>query len=215
MATDRSHNGESGIVASLLGDMAVPYVVDVGASDGLSWSNSAMFLEKGWSGLLIEPVQFAFDRLQAAHGSNPKATLVKAACSDRDGLGTIHVANDLLKMASSLTPYSQFSSISFEGEEEVPLFRLSTLLAQHNVPAVFGLLTVDAEQHDLEVLRGIDLTKHRPMTIIVEENMSSASIRGHLVAEGYQHFTLVAAENNVYFDSRNAALSARVRGLAV
>ena len=214
MTADRSHNGESSIVAKLLGDLAVPFVVDVGASDGLSWSNSAMFIDHGWQALLIEPVQFAFDRLSAAHGANPRAILVKAACSDHDGEGVIHVASDMLKMASSLTPFSQFDSITFEGQETVPLFRLSTLLARHNVPAAFGLLTVDAEQHDLEVLQGLDFAKHRPMTIIVEENTSSAQIRALLVSLGYEHFELVAGENNVYFDATNAALFARARKLA-
>lgn len=45
---------------------------------------------------------------------------------------------------------------------------LTKILNQHNVPANFDLLSIDAEEHDLSVLRSLDFNKYSPRLIIVE-----------------------------------------------
>jgi len=52
------------------------YCVDIGASDGLRNSNTALLLrEHGWQGLLIEGSSYRFERLKANFGDAPRVQL--------------------------------------------------------------------------------------------------------------------------------------------
>ena len=59
---------------------------------------------------------------------------------------------------------------------------LNSLLAQHNIREM-DLLAIDTEGEDLKVLRGIDLSQHRPALIVVEQGSDRTAIlqlaRGH------------------------------------
>ena len=51
-----SQHGEDVRIKELMTRSYQPFVVDVGANDGYSWSNSIAFIELGYSALLIEPM---------------------------------------------------------------------------------------------------------------------------------------------------------------
>jgi FkbM family methyltransferase len=62
-------------------------LLDIGAFDGRTFSNSLALIEKGWGGVLVEPSLKSFAALLALHGNNPKIKLVHSIVS---GLGEIH-----------------------------------------------------------------------------------------------------------------------------
>src|SRR5258705_2052696 len=58
------------------------HFVDVGAYDGVTLSNTLFFeLHLGWSGLCVEPLPAAFDRLQASRS----AVCLNCAVADAEG----------------------------------------------------------------------------------------------------------------------------------
>jgi FkbM family methyltransferase len=149
-------------------------VVDVGANDGFYSSNSYPFIARGWRALLIEPHPDAFQKAKQLHRKRTQVSLLNAACSDRAGeLELQTYAADDGGSHSFLGESSAGSKNSVRPPGEavhVQVHRLETLLDEFNIPQDFGLLTIDTEGHDFQVLRGANLTRYRPRVIITEKN---------------------------------------------
>ncbi len=64
-ANKYSQWGEDGLLEVIFNIIGVTnkYVVEIGAADGLMFSNSRKLIEEGWNALLIEKEQAAYDRL--------------------------------------------------------------------------------------------------------------------------------------------------------
>ena len=137
-------------------------VVDVGANDGFYSSNSYPFIARGWPALLIEPHPEAFQKAQQLHRKREKVILLNAACSDRDGeLELKTYAGDEDGSHSSLGERVEVitgSPTAPRGSLRVKVHRLEVLLDEFRIPHDFGLLTIDTEGHDFQVLRGANLT---------------------------------------------------------
>lgn len=59
--------------------------LDIGAYDGIRYSNTYALVEKGWSGIMVEPGLEAFQALLGNHGGNEKLTLIHAAITVEAG----------------------------------------------------------------------------------------------------------------------------------
>lgn len=69
---------EEAILARIMARIAplTRYCVDIGASDGLRNSNTALLLrEQGWQGLLVEGSEYRFGRLQTHYGGAKQVSL--------------------------------------------------------------------------------------------------------------------------------------------
>src|SRR4051794_6308405 len=100
---DVSQHGEAGILAALTEADWPRYLVDVGAHDGRSLSNSYPFLQQGWAGMLVEPLPAAFDRLASLYSDRPDVRCVRAACAEWEGEMPLAVGDDApLAMTSTL-----------------------------------------------------------------------------------------------------------------
>jgi len=60
-----SQNGEDGIIEAIFERIGInnKWCLEVGASDGILFSNTRQFVEKGWNAILIESEKLAYDRL--------------------------------------------------------------------------------------------------------------------------------------------------------
>ena len=79
---------------------------------------------------------------------------------------------------------------------------LTNLLDEHDAPADFSLLLVDAEGVDYEVLAGLDFDRYRPRVIVTEEDPGDAeqqAAKHALLRErGYVLYTVVADVNSIW-----------------
>jgi hypothetical protein len=66
---------------------------------------------------------------------------------------------------------------------------LEALLTEFRIPREFGLLTIDTEGHDLQVLRGANLANFRPQVIITESNPGDEEKFALLGDNGYRLHT--------------------------
>lgn len=74
--------------------------------------------------------------------------------------------------------------------------RLTDVLAAQQIPEDFGLLTIDAECMDLEVLQGLDFSRWHPRIIITEDYMPKFQAKAELLQKnGYQLQTQVAGKS--------------------
>ncbi|SFW24070.1 hypothetical protein [Luteibacter sp. UNCMF366Tsu5.1] len=86
------------------------YCVDIGASDGLRNSNTALLLrEQGWSGTLVEASAYRFGRLRENYGEAKNVTLVGERVQP-------DMADDLLDEAGVPAVYD-FLSLDIDGND--------------------------------------------------------------------------------------------------
>jgi len=159
--------------------------VNVGANDGFFNSNSYPFIARGWQALLIEPNLDILRAAQHRHRHRPRVTFVNAACSTTPGALNLTIyLDDEGGGHSHLAPKP--------GQDRprravpVTVVRLESLLEEQGVPERFGLLTVDTEGHDFQVLAGANLAHFRPRVIITENTADDDAKFALLRQHGYR-----------------------------
>lgn len=181
--------------------------VDVGAARPDYLSISAHFRSLGWRVLAVEPnPDFVAQHRALGHEVLP------FACGDRDSDGV-----DFFVVNSHGAPYHN-GQVSFESYSslgikpayralqqdlethtiKVPVRRLDTLLAQH-APDVrrIDLLLVDVEGWELDVMRGLDLARHRPRVIVLENLFDDRDPVSFMKERGYERWRRVVP-NDIY-----------------
>jgi FkbM family methyltransferase len=173
------------------------FFIEAGANDGYQQSNTYS-LERihGWRGLLVEPVP---ELHREARRERPASTVVRAALV-ADGFEASSVT---LRYGGLMTTVSDGASDAARawveaahavGQEEpeheftAPARTLSGLLDEISVTDV-DLLSLDVEGYEVEVLDGLDFSRHAPAFILVEVGEDPdrrTRIESRLAREGYR-----------------------------
>jgi hypothetical protein len=75
LSPDLSQSGEVTVLRQLVKEVECQkFIVDVGANDGVTISNSLPFIDAGWRGILIEPAPAGFNKLNGNHGQRETVT---------------------------------------------------------------------------------------------------------------------------------------------
>lgn len=183
------------------------FCVDVGAARPDFLSISARFRECGWRVLAVEPNP-AFCELYRARGWE----VVPCACGehDQDGVDFFVVNSRGAAYGNGALSFESYSSLGIKPSYraiqggldtraiKVNVRRLDTLLAQYAPEERrIDLLLVDVEGWELEVLRGLDLARHRPRVIVLENLFDNLDVVAFLLERGYERWRRVAP-NDVY-----------------
>jgi FkbM family methyltransferase len=207
-----SQHGEDYLAWVALGRPGAGYYAEIGALDGRRFSNSYAFERLGWQGLCVEAHPAYFEHTRR---NRPAATVIHAACCDRDGASIVFHANDrgTLSAIEPLDPafiQDRFAAY-FNGftQIEVPAMTLTTILARAGAPKRPDVVSIDVEGNEMQVLRGLDFKAYRPRVLIVEANdaKDEARLSAFLEAAGYLRARRVAM-NLLYCDE--AAVAARM-----
>lgn len=200
---DTTHRGEFAALRRLMTPGFPRIVVDVGANDGFYGSNSFPFIARGWRAILVEPHPKVFAKLQKLHRARPNVTCLNLACAEKSGTFPLHVGNDgEAPSTSTLSGDPELLNLRTQGTIMVRVERLTDILAAQKIPPDIGLLTVDVEGMDLEVLQGLDFSRWRPRIIITEDYPPKLPAKSELLKEnGYQFRTRVDV-NSIWTASR-------------
>jgi FkbM family methyltransferase len=184
------------------------FFVEVGSNDGQQHDHLRPFiLSRPWSGIMVEPVPYIFERLRRNYGGLDRVALENVAIADRDGrLPFYHLVPPAPEDLEWLPDwYDGIGSFSREAvtshvqhipdveqrvvEAQVASLTFDSLLRRHGDPPV-DLLVVDTEGYDFEVLRTIDFDVHRPRLLVYEHFHLSpadrAACRAHLEQAGFE-----------------------------
>ncbi len=141
----------------------LPRFLDIGAYDGVTFSNTRYLAELGWSGVLLEPSPMAFPHLMAYYKDNPKMQLVNAGLSTTGGLKKFY-ANGVGTAGDALSSFNlahreKFSMHPFE-PIWIPAITWDDL--GRALPGPYDFINIDVEGMNLEILS--ELCKLIPYT---------------------------------------------------
>jgi FkbM family methyltransferase len=195
---DNSQHGEVAALRGLLKPGFPRYIVDVGAYDGVTMSNSRPFVLDGWRAVLIEPHPTQFTRLQSLYQGTSNVRCVNRACSDEPGTLPLFMGSDGPdSMMSTLCTDENvwFDEMRAADHVDVEVETLTTILERASTPQDFSVLLVDGEGMDYEILKGLDLSRFRPRIVVTEEYIWNAEKHRakyqHLLDSGFTFYDKV------------------------
>lgn len=148
------------------------YYVDVGAYAPKLFSNTYWFYKQGWTGINIDG---APNSMQAFERVRPRDRNIEAVISDKvTAMVFYHWESPFLVNTLSLDMAERWSEILGRAPTKVEVMtqRLDSLL-RSNLPKdqTISFLSVDAEGHDLQVLRSNDWQAFRPELVLAESHL--------------------------------------------
>jgi len=186
---------EQFIIDELAGlDPARKVYVDAGAFDPILFSNTLALRRGGWRGIHLEmdPARFAKFRnaLPEHHNVNcalsaqfgVKCSRIKYAVGETDKL--------IPRAPEELTEEDKLSGLGREalGVFEEEAHTLDDVIQQSpHEPEDVAFVNIDCEGHDLEVLKGLDLSRCRPDLIAIEchTDEERVAVDSYLGPHGY------------------------------
>jgi len=199
-------NAEDAVLWSVFEDGYIGTYLDIGALDGVRFSNTYSFEQAGWRGVCVEahPVYAKF-----AKANRPSAVVVHAAASDKDADSINFYANKLGSL-STLDPgmekhFKAYGDKIFMGFKKirVPMCTANTVLENANIDKL-DVVSIDVEGSELAVLRGLDLNRFSPRILVIESMLDKTKVRvvARMKASGY---CLARSIGNNYFYCRDSA----------
>ena len=89
-----SQNNEDSIIFSHIPENYIGTILDIGANDGETYSNSRMFIEHyNWNGVLVEPSSKCIQLLNNLYSTNTRVQIIPYAVDLNNGEKTLYVGN--------------------------------------------------------------------------------------------------------------------------
>lgn len=164
-----SQGKEQKHIVEFFKDQQIGHVLDIGANDGKTFSNSLRLIELGWLAVLVEPSPACVAKLNVLHSGNDNVIIAQVAISHTTGKAIFHESGALL--VPEIVDKSNVSLVStlIESEKdrwdslnmqwnEYSVITKSWADFKKDYPFVYDFISIDAEGMDMEILKQIDLT---------------------------------------------------------
>lgn len=164
------------------------FYVDVGAFAPIQHSNTWWFYRRGWKGINIDATPGS---MKIFRHIRPRDTNLEMAVSDREGEITYYtwgIPNVMNTMSKE-----RAEDVTRRGGQPSKEFKIQARTLEHildeHLPAgqAIDFISLDVENHNLEVLRSNNWQKYRPYLVIVEAD------------DGCETFETVAASEMMAF----------------
>ena len=172
--------------------------IEVGAYDGVSLSNTKHFEEIGWRSLCIEPIPSAFEKCKISRKECYQCCISENDYNDKEF--TIFHLNENLCAISSLEPDKRLIDshshlITDTTKIMVKVRSLNSLLSELNFPKDIDFISIDTENTELDVLKGIDLNVYNVKLFVIENNYNEPFCKDYLSQYGYEKICRIAVND--------------------
>lgn len=158
-----SQHGEDILLERLLPG-GIKTFIDIGANDGVLFSNSYKFSKQGAKGICIEPSRNSFRKLRLNHLFHPKVKCIQKAVSNFNG----HIFLNEDGYESTLSYVSKSMKNS---SYPVKCQTFDKILEDNPQFSKVDLLTVDVEGHEKQVFECLNINFYSKI-IIIESDKS-------------------------------------------
>jgi FkbM family methyltransferase len=176
-------------------------VLDIGAYDGVVFSNSRALIEKGWSGVLIEPSPIVFSQLiQNTEAYQDRVTLVNGAVVSGDsGFVTFYDS-----MGDAISGYDPAHLDKWDGHLKWRPFILQTInlvALLDKIGTEFDFVTIDTEGTNMELLKAMPWSDMPTVKMVcVEYDNRAMEMVKHMEDNGF--FLVHRNGENLIFQKR-------------
>ena len=196
--------GEDKYLSQFFDDTYKGVCVDVGAYDGVSGSNTYYFEKNGWECLCIEPVPQSFDvcNLYRKHtinccvsnfdGENVNFSVVQIGNNNLSAISSLNLDQRLIESHKDLL--QSITTIS------VKVKTLNTIFKETNFKKNIDFISIDTENTELDVLRGIDFDIYNINFLIIENNFNEPMIENYLITKNFTKIKRLAV-NDFYVNN--------------
>lgn len=203
-----AQEGEDQLLLRLFNGRERGFYVDIGAHHPRRFSNTCVFYTKGWRGINIDPNPEAIRNFNCERPGD-----VNLCCGISDSKGEMKY----FEMSdSALNTFDErlarererLTGYRIVGSSSVRMERLDAVLQEHmEAPAVIDFMNIDAEGHDLNVLRSNDWNRFRPRVVLTEaigglgiEEILSCDVHAYLSLHDYR--LLAKTRNTLFYTDR-------------
>jgi FkbM family methyltransferase len=175
--------------------------VDIGANDGITFSNTYLLETMGWHGLAVEPVRSVYDKLV----KNRRCITVNGCVAPGSGKKLFRVITGYPQMLSGLV--DEYDPRHLERIEreldsrggeytdvEVNCYNFNELLEANGICCV-DYLSIDVEGAEYKILDSIDFSRVYIAVIGVENNFSDLGIPRLLMKRGFDFRAFVGGDD--------------------
>ena len=166
--------------------------LEIGADDGIRFSNCFFFEKLGWTGIAIEPREDAYEKLI----NNRKCKCIKVALSDKEeetefldikgyGLGLSGLINKYDQRHINRI-YNEIQHQDNKGNEIVKMKtqKLSNILNDNKFLDI-DFLSIDTEGSELDILKTLDFNKVKIKIITIEDNYNDPKLLNFFIDRNY------------------------------
>lgn len=193
------------ILENIFTHQAKGLFVDIGANDGISFSNTYAFEQKGWTGYCVEPLDEVYESLVK---NRPGSYCVNAIISDISG------ESEFL----SIEGYCQMLSGELKKYDPQHLKRIDEEIAQYGgskklvtitsymfddliKEKEIDYLSIDVEGGELDIIKSIDFEKYFIKVISIENNYGDMEMVNLIQSFGFQ-FVANLGRDNIFVNSK-------------
>lgn len=204
-----SQNDEQVVIEKYFGDH-IGVFADFGANDGITLSNTYALALKGWKGLLVEPSEVTFEKLQRNYsGLTGMVMLQFAVTGTYEGVVTFHESGTHLNKGdlSLLSTVHKSERNKWKSSKEVfietlvhamPVNKILELASEAGNFETIDLFSIDIEGSEKEVLPLINFAKWKTRMVVVENNHRDQQwFDGVMLQQGFK-FMRQTPENLIY-----------------
>ncbi len=178
-----SQNEEEGLILGYFSGRTGCFL-DIGANDGRTFSNTYALALLGWKGVCVDASPVAFASLSETYKRNLDIELVQAAITAQNRKFSFHQASDTLVSSLDSAQPERWKAYDFTWDVvEVEGMTFPALLESCDLKQ-FDMISIDAEGHDYEILRQMELDALGCKLICVEYGTDEAKIAAHCQAFG-------------------------------
>ena len=187
-----SQIGQDRIVLKILKNKKDGFFIDIGANDGVTFSNTKYMEELGWNGICVEPNPDMFEKLEKARrcscvnsaigskNKQAKFTKINGDACMLSGLSEFLTNNDKERIKNETTNRSgQIEEIN------VNVITFDELLNDSNITKV-DYISIDTEGSEFEILKNINFSKYDISVLTVENNYNDNERREYMRKQGYR-----------------------------
>lgn len=156
-----------------LGERSDGLFVEVGAYDGISFSNSSCLAEMGWHGILIEPIPQFAQACRNRYRGNSRIEVIETAIGATNTPVEITVAGCLTTTNNALVAGYRTIDWAKASVKDTTVLTVSQrslddVLAASSINKPIDVLIVDVEGAESSVFAGFTVERWRPRMIIAE-----------------------------------------------